>query len=113
MTVRLRFHQRHIESIKEKDKRLTARIGWGSSLKYGEEIEFVNAKTNEVFGKGRVTSHYKMSLMNFINHDWAFHRTYNNFMDFENAFGEYYPGEDLSKVEYLKIIEWGKTFERV
>jgi len=111
--IQLKFHPRHMGEIEEKDKRLTARIDWNAEMKFLEDLEFINAQTSDVFGTGTLTNFYTMSLMQFIQKDWEYHRSYRDFAEFERAFGEYYPDIDLGKVEYITIIEWGDTFESV
>ena len=113
MTIQLKFHPRHLDEVKDKEKRLTARIDWNADMKYLEDLEFINARSGETFGTATLTNFYNLSLMQFIEKEWEYHRSYASFQEFELAFSEYYPEKDLGKVEYITILEWDDTFESV
>lgn len=105
----LSFWDEHINPIRGYAKRLTARYNFERDVKKGYTIVFID-KDNLDFGAAYVTDTYTMTVREFANVDWKYHKSYVSVTELLDELKEYYPDVWIQPVDQLRVIEWGKTF---
>ncbi len=96
--------------ILDGEKVATWRLFDDKDLQAGDEIEFVNKETLEVFGRGEITHLKTKTLGTLEDSDWEGHERYKSVEAMYEAYRGYY-GDKVGPDSELKIIDF--TFQPV
>lgn len=102
----LKFSDKHIEPILEKEKTLTARYGLDRKFDEGEIIDLLDSEGRR-FCKAKVLLTHNTTVENFVNLDFEGHKSYSSVDEFINELSNYYPNSASFEADTsLKVIHF-------
>ena len=105
----LTFAPEHIEPIQNGEKRLTIRLNRPDGIRKGDQLKFVDASNNEIFGHGIAVDVYETTVAEILGTGWEYHDNYRNIHRFNQEFEKYY-NKRFDYGDIFDVIEWGEMF---
>jgi len=102
----LKFRPALAQLILEGKKTTTWRLFDDKDLQAGDEIEFLNWETKEVFGYAAILEISEKPIKNLDDDDWAGHERFPNEEVMYAHYQEYYPGQDVGRNTNVKIVHF-------
>ena len=103
----LKFSPHLVPLVESGEKTTTWRLYDDKFLETGDEIEFINKETGEVFGTAKITWVSLRTLGTLTEEDWEGHEKFESPEDMYEHYKRYYAGKDVGPDTVVKII----TFE--
>lgn len=102
---KIKFAPNLCEQILNGSKTATWRLFDDKDLRVGDDIEFVNKETLEVFGYGQILGLKIKTLGTLEESDWEGHERFSSDKEMYDTYKMYY-GDKVSPDSQLKIIDF-------